>query len=82
MNKENKNEKIKSIKCYRCDAFVKIPDDYVGNPYTLLEVHYMIEHSIDLKTFDWDNPKNMYGDEITLDKIKKRYNVGNESEPT
>jgi len=75
-----KKEKLTNIKCYRCNTKVPIPDDYIGNPYTLLEVHYVVEHQIDLKTFDWDNPMNMFGDEIILDKLKKLDLEENDSE--
>jgi len=74
------NVKLKDIKCYRCNKKIPIPDDYVGNPYTLLEVHYVINHKIDLKTFDWDNPKDMFGGEVTLDKLKKLDDEENNSE--
>jgi len=78
MSKEN--VKLKDIKCYRCNKKIPIPEDYTGNPYTLLEVHYVIEHEIDLKTFDWDNPKDMYGDDVILDKLKKLDDEQNNSE--
>lgn len=79
--KENKSEKLKNIKCFRCNAYIEIPADYTGNPYTLLEVHYVIDHSIDLKTFDWDNPKDMYGDDVIIEHLKKLDERENNPDP-
>jgi len=60
------NKKV--LKCFRCDEHIDIPYDYIGNPYTLLEVHYMTQHSIDLKNFDWDEPTDIYGKKVVLKK--------------
>jgi len=67
--------KVKKLKCFRCRQVINIPQDYVGNPYTLLEVHYMVAHSIDLKNFDWNDPRDINGDEVILlqiDEIETR----------
>jgi len=64
-------KKNRQLKCFRCNAFIHVPTDYIGNPYTLLEVHYMVEHSIDLKSIDWQNPKTVLGDDIILSELQK-----------
>jgi len=52
--KVKKDNRVKELTCFRCNTKIVAPDDYLGNIYTLLEVHYNLEHSIDLKTMDWD----------------------------
>jgi len=47
--------RVKELTCFRCGKKIIAPDDYVGNIYTLLEVHYNQEHSIDLKKVDWNS---------------------------
>jgi len=67
----NTLKKRRDLKCFRCNTFIKIPTDYIGNPYTLLEVHYMLEHSIDLKSIDWSNPKTIVGDDVILSELQR-----------
>lgn len=50
---KNPKNRIKELVCFRCNKKIIAPDDYVGNIYHLLEVHYVETHSIDLKTMDW-----------------------------
>ena len=52
--KVKKDNRVKELVCFRCNKKIVAPEDYLGNIYTLLEVHYNLEHSIDLKTMDWD----------------------------
>jgi len=57
--KVKKDNRVKELTCFRCNKKIVAPEDYLGNIYTLLEVHYNQEHSIDLKTMDWSS----FGDE-------------------
>jgi len=58
-----KKDRVKELTCFRCNKKIVAPDDYVGNIYTLLEVHYNEEHSIDLKTMDWNTLEEEKDDE-------------------
>jgi len=54
MKKETEEKtKIKHFKCFRCNKLIHIPEDYKGNPYHLLEVHYAKEHDINLQKDGW-----------------------------
>lgn len=59
MKNVEEKKKPKELKCYQCNAFIKVPDDYIGNPYHILEVHYMVVHQIDLRTVNWNKPKRI-----------------------
>lgn len=52
--KPRKN-RVKELTCFRCGKKIVASDDYLGNIYALLEVHYNQEHSIDLKKVDWNS---------------------------
>jgi len=49
-----RKNRLKELTCFRCGKKIVAPDDYVGNIYILLEVHYNEVHSLDLKSIDWD----------------------------
>jgi len=36
------------FRCYKCEAIVKIPEDFQGNSYSILNQHYIDHHQIDL----------------------------------
>ncbi len=56
--KDNTQKKDKLI-CYECNSYIRVPEDFVGNVYTLLEIHYFSEHGIDLKTVNWNKPRRV-----------------------
>jgi hypothetical protein len=51
VDKSKQNQK--HFKCYRCSSLIHVPQDYKGNPYILLQDHYMIQHNIDLMKDGW-----------------------------
>jgi len=53
METAKEKQKKKMYKCFRCGAIVPVPEDYIGNSYVLIEMHYLKEHGMDLKKIDW-----------------------------
>jgi len=66
--KSSKNNR--QFKCFKCNAFINVPTGFIGNPYILLEVHYVLEHRIDLKMIDWKKSKTILDDDISYAKPK------------
>lgn len=70
MRKINKKKNIRDLICFLCKKVVEIPDDYIGNPYVLLQAHFMSTHEINLKKFDWDEPVDIYGKPVDVPKSR------------
>jgi hypothetical protein len=52
-----KKNKVNELTCFKCGEKIIAPLDFLGSIYSLLEVHYIEEHSINLKKVDWDSLK-------------------------